>query len=1190
MRQENSRHMSDTKESDNMRQSGSRGSDTKESEKLIHENMRQREDQARLKGLGESDAVIQREGSSDMRQTENVIDLENGLNGSGYNGLISDCIRHSVNSTSNIPEELSDLRPNGSNNGDTRINCEEMVCHNEFNGGSRQYNGERDVFFGAVSNNTNEQIRHNGMSDNGILSLNSNIEDEKQRINGLSSTDSDIIQQSDNIYIAQKEQNSNQEMVNTVESQIMINDMGNSLSSSRQMNESQQDDSILTSANSTENYDSSTTNLGQNIAKSNSKAENQPHQQVTNEKQPNPIPFDPYGTFDTFNNDYSDNILFGDETTPYDFKADFFSDSYDTSNFLNSKSDASEMKTGWNSKTGFLNKTSFMNIGDAFYGEDPFDHRKKKYLNKQQTKNKLRLMSQSSLYNNPSYASSIMNNRFLKKSSLTSKNRLNSLIGRSSSLDQNSFQMKEETRLNTHANERIPKDNDGNLINGKGIIRDTEDLTISLSQSNRNISSQIYPKNTSTIHPKELFSKNNQNNPFSSSSQGESFDLSNLFEQSSFLNSSKLENPTMNPSVDTNNLSLMTRRKFSSYNPWLNKKKRKNNPLLWQYIKQNNDFNNSFIMHPSKYSSVDFVLAKNQKTGSNMKNSMVNKYSSTVDNGLIDRKMMLEEYNTVKNYNSDMNKQQRSDRDSNLKRAQFDELNGRKQEISERNVKLADIETANLIDPRKDFNSEGYKPSELKNQFNIRNYTKQQISQSFTPRENFNPIHKKPTQFNDNIDEILHNTFIQNKHRQQNLNQPKINSTEAISSNAHLDSSQNQYKNMNILSQSRFPTETAYNPYIHPIQNQPLANMPFNTPNAFESSYTTNPDIHHNSFVPSNKLYLGSIKKNGNVKKCNNNSILPLYIANHTEKVLKNTLNRDRRESSYHLDRKNNIIDQVTITDLISDTHEHNSKDGSSKNNFSKGSFTNSTSMPSPSNQNFNNSSLDHNEFLKISHNFLISTNLDYNNVTVFQLKKLIKEFGLNHNGKKEELILRIKETRDVLQKIFEQDSVGQGYLRELIDVKREINIGNGFFNEQMDRKEDNDGEIIESYGDKMNDNGEIMKNGSTNWDYNTEKHYSDRSGQSLGYGQELQGMFPDNMAFYNVHSAQGDVRGRDSFFHSRVYNENNKGYTDGQNQSNNMVEDFSRRQNIENGMFDKQDFEDNDNVGENDLNESVYF
>ncbi|WEL38875.1 SAP domain-containing protein [Encephalitozoon hellem] len=55
-------------------------------------------------------------------------------------------------------------------------------------------------------------------------------------------------------------------------------------------------------------------------------------------------------------------------------------------------------------------------------------------------------------------------------------------------------------------------------------------------------------------------------------------------------------------------------------------------------------------------------------------------------------------------------------------------------------------------------------------------------------------------------------------------------------------------------------------------------------------------------------------------------------------------------------------------------------------------------------------------EFKEVVQNFRNSINeLDFNNVTVQQLKSLMKEFGLNHTGKKNELIERL---RDILKKI----------------------------------------------------------------------------------------------------------------------------------------------------------------------------
>lgn len=41
-------------------------------------------------------------------------------------------------------------------------------------------------------------------------------------------------------------------------------------------------------------------------------------------------------------------------------------------------------------------------------------------------------------------------------------------------------------------------------------------------------------------------------------------------------------------------------------NAWMNRKKRKSNPLLWQYIKSNQGLHPG-IVHPSKYSSLDFI-------------------------------------------------------------------------------------------------------------------------------------------------------------------------------------------------------------------------------------------------------------------------------------------------------------------------------------------------------------------------------------------------------------------------------------------------------------------------------------------------------------------------------------------------------------------------------------------------------
>ncbi|KAI5191024.1 hypothetical protein NECID01_1254 [Nematocida sp. AWRm77] len=58
-------------------------------------------------------------------------------------------------------------------------------------------------------------------------------------------------------------------------------------------------------------------------------------------------------------------------------------------------------------------------------------------------------------------------------------------------------------------------------------------------------------------------------------------------------------------------------------------------------------------------------------------------------------------------------------------------------------------------------------------------------------------------------------------------------------------------------------------------------------------------------------------------------------------------------------------------------------------------------------------------EFLKISHNFVEKVDgIDYEALTVQQLKSIMKEFGLNYTGKKQELIARIHQTyQKILQK-----------------------------------------------------------------------------------------------------------------------------------------------------------------------------
>lgn len=229
------------------------------------------------------------------------------------------------------------------------------------------------------------------------------------------------------------------------------------------------------------------------------------------------------------------------------------------------------------------------------------------------------------------------------------------------------------------------------------------------------------------------------------------------------------------------------------FNPWLNKKKRKNNPLLWQYIKANNDLSNSFIMHPSKYSSVDFVFK------------------------------------------------------------------------SKRNRQMVGM-------------------------------------------NNFMNFSNNSTQSN----------------------------------------------NMSI-------------PF-----NLSTPNIPLNMQTVF--------NVNSSNQHMSNKMYLGTIKKNETHKKINNNSVLPLYMANYSNNDL-NGLSVDKSINSTNLQR--NQIHR-------------------------------------------NTPNMKQDEFKMISSSFLHKTKkIDLENITVYQLKLLMKEYGLNHTGKKSELIMRVRETRKNLERMWEENNDG---------------------------------------------------------------------------------------------------------------------------------------------------------------------
>lgn len=65
-------------------------------------------------------------------------------------------------------------------------------------------------------------------------------------------------------------------------------------------------------------------------------------------------------------------------------------------------------------------------------------------------------------------------------------------------------------------------------------------------------------------------------------------------------------------------------------------------------------------------------------------------------------------------------------------------------------------------------------------------------------------------------------------------------------------------------------------------------------------------------------------------------------------------------------------------------------------------------------------------EFLKISKNFIDRVrDMDYNALTVQQLKSIMKEFGLNYTGKKKELIKRIQSTYQKILVKQQKEGIG---------------------------------------------------------------------------------------------------------------------------------------------------------------------
>lgn len=123
--------------------------------------------------------------------------------------------------------------------------------------------------------------------------------------------------------------------------------------------------------------------------------------------------------------------------------------------------------------------------------------------------------------------------------------------------------------------------------------------TMSMSNTMSNMNMNTMPSINSTMNNTISNTNMNMNN----------MNMNNM----NMSNMNNTMNTNMNTMQGVNGMQdmLMGQDASTYINPWMNKKKRKNNPLLWQYIKQHQEFYPG-IMHPSKYSSLDFVQGMNR--------------------------------------------------------------------------------------------------------------------------------------------------------------------------------------------------------------------------------------------------------------------------------------------------------------------------------------------------------------------------------------------------------------------------------------------------------------------------------------------------------------------------------------------------------------------------------------------------
>ncbi|KAM0673174.1 hypothetical protein GVAV_003337 [Gurleya vavrai] len=123
--------------------------------------------------------------------------------------------------------------------------------------------------------------------------------------------------------------------------------------------------------------------------------------------------------------------------------------------------------------------------------------------------------------------------------------------------------------------------------------------------------------------------------------------------------------------------------------------------------------------------------------------------------------------------------------------------------------------------------------------------------------------------------------------------------------------------------------------------------------------------------------------------------------------------------------------------------------------NTTEKKIVNYTILPLLLNSNYYDNNVNSEEFILISNAFNKKIeNIDYENITVQQLKTIMKEFGLNHTGKKVELIERMKETSDKIN--VKMQNVKGGKPDDFLSMESKTNVFEEPFLENKEEKKGN--------------------------------------------------------------------------------------------------------------------------------------